>query len=328
MVEVANLPKLPEDVVFGITPQMLRIRRQLDKLANSGMPLLITGASGTGKEVLSRLIHSYSACRRGLFLKVHCPAIAGTRLGRELFANPPESRGKRRRVSATLFLDEIGELDSEQQAELLQALSSDVPCCRGGREDVAFRLVSASSLDLAREVEAGQFDPALYRCVSALMIRLPTLAERRADIPMLIDFFLDCFARSYGGHPRPFSQEMMRTLECYRWPGNIREMENLVKLYVICGSEEKVQEALQPPARRAEWRRADLAGTMRAPVDGGSRRREIEVIIQALYENRWDLRAAARELDMTYRGLLSRVKSAGLGERQARTSGREGSGRK
>ena len=209
--------------------------------------MLITGASGTGKEVLSRLMHARSAWRRGPFLKIHCPAIAGTRLEGELFSSPPESKRKRknRRAGATLFLDEIGELEAGQQARLLQALSTDLLFRMDSRETVGFRLVSASSLDLAWQVESGRFDRELYHRVSALTMCLPTLAERSVDIPMLVDFFLDCFAHGYGLCSRPFSQQMMRTLESYHWPGNIREMENLVKRYVICGSEEAVQAVFQ-----------------------------------------------------------------------------------
>lgn len=328
MVEFAIPLKLPEEVVFGSTSQMLRIRRQLDKLANLEMPLLITGARGTGKEVLSRLVHSHSAWRRGPFLKVHCPAIAGTRLENELFANPPESKGKRKSVHATLFLDEIGELEPGQQTKLLQALSNSTPCRMNSSEGIRFRLVSASSLDLAWQVEIGQFDPALYRHVSTFMMHLPTLAERRADIPVLIDFFLDCFARSYDCRPQPFSQGMMRTLESYHWPGNIREMENLVKRYVICGSEKEMRAALQPFAKPAEWQRACPAAAMRTEACEVSQRREIEVIIQVLYESRWNLREAAHQLDMSYRGLLSRLRSAGMAARPARISGREGSGKR
>jgi two-component system response regulator AtoC len=299
MAEFSVPPNLPEEVVFGRTPQMQRIRKQLDRLANSEMPLLITGASGTGKEVLSRLMHARSTWRRGPFLKINCPAIAGTRLEGELFSSSPESMRKRknRRAGATLFLDEIGELDAGQQARLLQALSTDLLCRMDSNETFGFRLVSASSLDLAWQVETGRFDRALYHRVSALTMCLPTLAERSVDIPMLVDFFLYCFARGYGRCSPPFSQQMMRTLESYHWPGNIREMENLVKRYVICGSEEAVQSAFQAPAKRAEWQRNQPAAVMPAPIS-----------------------EAARQL--SDRGLSGRAKIIAQKSRPARTSGR------
>src|ERR1044071_4196412 len=247
----------PETVVFGRSDAMQALRDRLTKVAGANVPVLIHGESGTGKDIIARLVHALSPWKTGPFVKVNCPAIPGTLLESELFgyergAFTGAYGSKPGRVEmahrGSLFLDEISELDMSLQSKLLQLLQDGQFCRIGAQADkkVEVRIVCATNRRLEDEIENGTFRQDLFYRINVVNLHMPPLRERRGDIPVLVTFFLDYYNRKYNCKARPLSPELMEVLQKYHWPGNIRELENLMKRYVILGTEEVISSDLQP----------------------------------------------------------------------------------
>src|SRR5205085_1749521 len=241
----------PDSVVFGRSPAMLAVQQRLQKVAGANIPILITGESGTGKEIITRMVHQLSPWGDGPFVKVNCPAIPGTLIESELFgyergAFTGAYGAKAGRVEqanrGTLFLDEIGELDLDLQAKLLQVLQDGQFCRIGAQEDkrLEARVVCATNRILEDEVAAGTFRQDLFYRINVVNITLPPLRERRADIPDLVAYFIEVYNIAYNRNAGPLSIELLHRLQAHSWPGNIRELENLIKRYVILGSAEVI----------------------------------------------------------------------------------------
>src|SRR5690242_18991316 len=237
----------PESVVFGRTEAMRALRERLQKLAGANVPVLIQGESGTGKDIIARMIHGLSPWRTGPFVKVNCPAIPGTLLESELFGYEKGAftgayGSKPGRVEmahrGTLFLDEISELDSALQSKLLQLLQDGQFCGIGAQEDkkVEVRVVCATNRQLEEEIESGSFRQDLYYRINVVNLRMPPLRERRGDIEGLISYFLQYYNQKYNCRARALSSDLVSILQKYHWPGNILELEYLMKRYVILGS--------------------------------------------------------------------------------------------
>src|SRR6267154_5060000 len=255
---VQSLGEFPPDVVvFGQSDTMQALRTRLDRVAAANVPVLIQGESGTGKDIIARMIHSLSPWKSGPFVKVNCPAIPGTLLESELFGYEKGAftgayGSKPGRVElahrGTLFLDEISELDLGLQSKLLQLLQDGQFCRIGAQEDkkVEVRVVCATNRRLEHEIGAGTFRQALFYRINVVNLYLPPLRERRADLEALVDYFLEHYNQKFNCRAKPFSSEMMATLKSYHFPGNIRELENMMKRYVILGSEEAITGDLVP----------------------------------------------------------------------------------
>src|ERR1700745_830486 len=256
----------PESIVFGNSDAMTALRSRLDKVAAANVPVLIHGESGTGKDIIARMIHGRSPWRTGPYVKVNCPAIPGTLLESELFGYEKGAftgayGTKPGRVElahrGTLFLDEISELDLALQSKLLQLLQDGQFCRIGAQEDkrVEVRVVCATNRQLDVEIESGTFRQDLFYRINVVNLHMPALRERRADIEDLVSFFLDYYNRKYNCRAKALSSELMAVLQKYHWPGNIRELENQIKRYVILGSEEAISSDLvthQPDYFNAE----------------------------------------------------------------------------
>src|SRR5947209_17631700 len=199
----------PENIIFGHSELMQAVRSQLAKVAAANVPVLIHGESGTGKDIIARLIHGLSPWKSGPLVKVNCPAIPGTLLESELFgyekgAFTGAAGMKPGRVEmahrGTLFLDEIGELELSLQAKLLQLLQDGQFCRIGAQEDkkVEVRVVCATNRDLEEEVAEGSFRQDLYYRINVVSIELPPLRDRQQDLPQLITYFIDSFNAAYG----------------------------------------------------------------------------------------------------------------------------------
>src|SRR5712675_3334455 len=257
----------PDSVVFGSTEAMRALRERLAKIAGANVPVLIHGESGTGKDIIARMIHTASPWKTGPWVKVNCPAIPGTLLESELFGYEKGAFTgaygmKPGRVEmahrGTLFLDEISELDLALQSKLLQLLQDGQFCRIGAQEDkkVEVRVVCATNRKLEQEIENGTFRSDLFYRINVVNLHLPPLRERAADIPELVNYFLEYHNHKYNCRAKPLSGELMATLKEYRWPGNIRELENLVKRYVILGNEEVIASDLV--AHQQEFPTLDL----------------------------------------------------------------------
>src|SRR5436309_1327917 len=245
----------PEAVIFGHSEIMQALRQRLDKVASANVPVLIQGESGTGKDIIARMIHGLSPWRNGPFVKVNCPAIPGTLLESELFgyergAFTGAYGSKPGRVElahrGSLFLDEISELDLALQSKLLQLLQDGQFCRIGAQEDkkVEVRIVCATNRHLEQEIESGTFRQDLFYRINVVNLHLPPLRERRGDIQDLATYFLEYYNRKYNCRARALSSDLMSALQKYHWPGNIRELENLIKRYVILGNEEVISSDL------------------------------------------------------------------------------------
>src|SRR6202163_2616416 len=216
----------PESVVFGQSEVMRSVRERLVKVASANVPVLIQGESGTGKDIIARMVHQLSPWRTGPYVKVNCPAIPGTLLESELFGYEKGAftgafGTKPGRVElahrGTLFLDEISELDSSLQSKLLQLLQDGQFCRIGAQEDkkVEVRVVCATNRKLEHEIEAGTFRQDLFYRINVVNLYLPPLRERRADLEALVDYFLDHYNQKFNCRAKPFSSEMMATLKGY-----------------------------------------------------------------------------------------------------------------
>ncbi len=320
----------PEAIVFGSTAAMRAVRERLAKLASANVPVLIQGESGTGKDIVARMIHAASPWRSGPWVKVNCPAIPGTLLESELFGYEKGAftgayGTKPGRVEmahrGTLFLDEISELDMPLQSKLLQLLQDGQFCRIGAQEDkkVEVRVVCATNRKLEQEIENGTFRADLFYRINVVNLYLPPLRERAADIPELVAYFLEYHNRKYNCRARMLSSEMMTVLSKYHWPGNIRELENLIKRYVILGNEEVISTDLAP--RSPDFFNAEI------PIDGqislkkltrqAVRELERKVILKVLQNHHWNRKRAAKALSISYRALLYKIRDAGLPSNRA-----------
>lgn len=327
---IGDLP--PEAVIFGHSQAMQEVRQKVEKIAGANIPVLIQGESGTGKEIVAKLIHCRSPWKDGPFVKVNCPAIPATLLESELFGYEKGAftgayGSKPGRVElahrGTLFLDEIAELDSALQAKLLQLLQDGQFCRIGAQEDkrVEVRVVCATNRQLEQEVVTGTFRQDLFYRINVLNMELPPLRERIGDIPELADYFLEYYKEKYNRQARPLSTHLIELLQKYRWPGNIRELQNLINRYVILGSEETISVDLL--SRDQNHFNPEI------PTDGAIALKKVtrqavqelerKIILKVLQANHWNRKKAARMLNISYRALLYKIRQAGLPPKRARS---------
>src|ERR1043165_2137743 len=321
----------PENIVFGRSDAMRSVRDRLTKVAGANVPVLIQGESGTGKDIIARMIHGLSPWKTGPFVKVNCPAIPGTLLESELFGYEKGAFTgaygvKPGRVEmahrGTLFLDEISELDMSLQSKLLQLLQDGQFCRIGAQADkrVEVRVVCATNRRLEEEIENGTFRQDLFYRINVVNLHMPPLRERRNDIAGLVSYFLDYYNRKYNCKARPLSPELMDVLQKYHWPGNIRELENLMKRYVILGTEEVISSDLQPRDPDLFSPEINLDGpiSLKKLTRQATRALERKIILKVLHNHHWNRKQAARTLNISYRALLYKIRDAGLPPNRAR----------
>ena len=322
---------LPDALVFGQSEVMRGVRQKVDRVSGANVPVLIRGESGTGKEVIARLIHARSPWGTGPFVKVNCPAIPGTLVESELFgyqqgaftgANGTKPGRVEMAKHGTLFLDEIAELEPGLQAKLLQLLQDGQFCPIGGQEEkqIDARVVCATNRNLEEEIRKGNFRQDLFYRINVVSIQMPTLRERAADIPMMCDALRQMYSERFDRVSRPFSARKLEMLQRYHWPGNIRELENLIKRYVILGSEDVIN--LEAPETKEVVRDSEVPNSNMLSLKKVTREamRELEgkIIVKALQAHNWNRRRAASALEISYRALLYKLKEAGLPTRRGR----------
>jgi two-component system response regulator AtoC len=309
----------PESVIFGRSEVMAEIRQNLRNVADAEIPVLIEGESGTGKEIIAKLIHRRSPLQSGPFVKVNCPAIPGTLIESELFGYEKGAftgayGSKPGRVElaegGTLFLDEIAELDFALQAKLLQLLQDGQFFAIGGRAEkqVRVRVLCATNQPLENAIEAGTFRQDLFYRVNVVSFHLPPLRERREDIVGIVEYFLQFYGEQLRRQVTPLSGKALRMLETYLWPGNIRELENLVKRYVVLDSEDMIIRDLQQREKTNPV--LSVLAKPSSSLKEAVRDLENKLILNALEANQWNRKLAARALKISYRQLLYKVKEA------------------
>lgn len=324
-----NLLIPPDHVVFGRSEEMRTVRQKLEKVASANIPVLIQGESGTGKEIIAKFIHSHSPWEAGPFVKVNCPAIPGTLVESELFgyekgaftgANGTKPGRVELAQNGTLFLDEIAELEPGLQAKLLQLLQDGQFCPVGGQEDkqVEVRVICATNRDLEKEIAEGAFRQDLYYRINVVNIQLPSLRQRAADIPLISDFLRQVYSEKFNRPTRPLSSRRLEIMQQYHWPGNIRELENLVKRYVILGSEDAISLELAGDNGRSLIPDIPINGSISLKKVTRQAMREFEsrIILKILQTHNWNRKRAASALNISYRALLYKLKEAGVPSRK------------
>lgn len=233
--------------IIGETDGIIKIKEMIEKVAPSDARVLITGGNGTGKELVARSLHDFSNRRKMPFVEVNCAAIPGELIESELFGHEKgaftsavkDKKGKFELASGgTLFLDEIGDMSLSAQAKVLRALQENVIQRVGAERDIKVdaRVVAATNKDLRKEIEAGRFREDLYHRLAVILIHVPSLNDRREDIPLLAEHFLTLVCTEHGIPRKQFTEGSLEALKQTNWTGNIRELRNIVeRLVILCG---------------------------------------------------------------------------------------------
>src|SRR5438309_3459419 len=323
-------------LMYGASAAMEEVRNTIEQVADTTATVLIRGESGTGKEVTARMLYSQSSRRDRTFVKVNCAAIPNELLESELFGYESgaftgavrQKLGKFEQANyGTIFLDEISEMHPALQAKLLHVLQDGTFSRLGGKREISVdvRVVAATDKHIEQAVRDGQFREDLFYRLNVITIFIPPLRERREEIPVLLTYFHSKYSEVYGKTPPPFSDAAVEKMMSYAWPGNIRELENLVKRFVIVGNEAQiVRELSNPRALRLEAVSASapvavpVANKAQHSEDGPSlleigrraaNQAEYEAIERVLLQTRWNRRQAAKILKVSYKALLNKLKA-------------------
>jgi two-component system, NtrC family, response regulator AtoC len=321
LIDIHALP--PDEIVFGRSAQMATVKSKIQMAATTDVPVLLQGESGTGKEIVARLLHLRSARARFSWVKVMCPAIPNSLIESELFgyekgAFTGATTTKRGRVElahgGTLFLDEIGSLELSVQAKLLQLLQDGTFMRVGGQETrgINTRIISSANVDLKSRTEDGSFRlDFLYR-LNAVTIDLPPLRKRIEDLPILVKYFLELYSQALHRTPRPLSTETIGLMQRFLWPGNIRQLENLIRSYTVIGSEDVLAAELVAPPGRDQIIEVDLAKpvSLKQITKQATAKLEREIISKVLEANGGSRRKTAKWLNISYRSLLYKLGEA------------------
>jgi DNA-binding NtrC family response regulator len=314
--------------MIGTAPAMERLHREIERVAPTKAGVLITGPSGTGKELVSRAIHRLSPRASDPFVKVNCAAIPRELIESELFGHEKgaftgaESRKRgvfEQAHGATLFLDEIGDMDLAAQAKVLRVLQSG-EVSRVGSEQVLFvdvRILAATNKDLTKAVREGQFREDLYFRLNVFPIACPGLDDRKDDIPALVNAFMHAFCEENGMRPKPIAPAVYAALIARTWPGHVRELKNVVERAVILSGDEVTIADLPEDPHVDPF--AD-GGSMVPPPFGGDdgeglslrevrSRAERRYIIQTLVRHDWNVSRAAVDLGVERTNLHKKIRA-------------------
>jgi two-component system response regulator AtoC len=311
--------------MLGVSRAMRDIFKQIGRLAATDATLLITGESGTGKELVARAVHSHSARAPRPFIAINCGALPENLIEAELFGHEKGAftgadRQKKGRFelahTGTLFLDEVGELTPGAQVKLLRALQERRFERVGGTETVAVdvRVITATNQDLKKEVEEKRFREDLYYRLSVIEIRLPPLRARLADVPQLAEHFLESAVARHALSPKVLSDEAMRALLAYNFPGNVRELENMIERAVVTAGVDVLSsshlfgEAVHAQTNEAQANQSFLD----LPFKDAVAALERELIRRALEAVDGNRAEAARRLGINRRLLYSKLEEHGI----------------
>lgn len=324
------------DNIVGDSEEIRRVLSLVERVADSDSTVLVTGESGTGKELIAKAIHYNSPRAAKAFVPINCGAIPGELLESELFGHVKgaftgaiANRVGRFDLAAggTLFLDEIGELPLNLQVKLLRVLQERrfEPVGSAKTHEADVRIIAATNVDLAKAVTKGQFREDLFYRLNVIPIAIPSLKERRSDIPLLLHHFVQHFNQTKNRQLTGFSPEALETLYNYSWPGNIRELENLVERLAILKGTGTVNvtdlpEHYQITISHVEMRAATASANNDSPAlpDGGMDFNsavdayENLLILQALEKTGWNRNQAAALLKLNRTTLVEKIKKKGL----------------
>jgi two-component system response regulator AtoC len=332
-VEVGEVTR-EEGIFIYACDQMHRIKEILDQIANTDVTVLIQGESGVGKEVVARSIHLNSFRREKPFVKVNCAALPPELLESELFGYEKgaftgayrQKPGKFELANGgTIFLDEISEMSLSLQGKLLQVLQDREFSRLGGKKDIRVdvRVLIATNKNIEEGVKNGRFREDLYYRLNVVNITIPPLRERKEEIPIFVEYFLDKFSKKYQKKVNPLSDKMMKAFLRHRWLGNVRELENVIQRFVVLGNEKAIIEELAPvtqkdsiPEKKKKTAQTKKAWPSLKDINRKAiKKAEAEVILKALEVTNWNRKKAAHILNISYKALLYKIKETGLNKR-------------
>jgi two-component system, NtrC family, response regulator AtoC len=294
-------------IVGGISPAIRALQLVIADLAATETPLLIQGESGSGKKTTASVIHNLSRRRHEAFTVVNCATVEDSFFQANGHGDVPVATALQR--PGTVLLHNVSELSSAEQASLLDALAA-----QSGRATV--RLMSTSSDSLDQAVRSGSFMDELYYRISGVHVRVPPLRNRKEDIPILVQWFLQKHARAGKAQPPAISPNGLRYMVEYSWPGNITQLDELVRSIVVSGDEEAAlaELAVDSPAHETGL----SAGlSLKECSRSASQQAERKLILQALMRTHWNKKRAAQELQISYKALLYKLKKIGTNENGA-----------
>ncbi len=313
-------------IVLGKSPQARQLIREISKVANSDATVLLRGDSGTGKSLVAEVIHSHSQRQEKPFVTVNCAAIPETLLESELFGHEKgaftgairEKIGKFELANTgTIFLDEIGDLTLELQVKILRVLQGREFERVGGLKTIRVdvRVIAATNRPLEKAIHEKRFREDLFYRLNVLPIYIPPLRERKEDIPLLIDYFFEFYCRKYNKKLEPFSPEVLEGLFNYDWPGNIRELQNVIERAIVLGR--------KPQISPIDFAISASPSFSKVAVDEGFssiRQLEHRTLLKALQQTHGNISKAARLLGIGRDTVYRRLKKYKIGLKQERNS--------
>lgn len=329
------------DNFVGDSDQMLKVQGIIDQVADSELTVLIRGESGTGKEIVARLLHQMSNRKNKPFVKVNCAAIPRDLLEAELFgyekgAFTGAHKTKQGRFESankgTIFLDEIGDMPLELQSKLLQVLEQQEFVRVGGINNihVDVRIICATNKNLEEAIQNQQFRDDLFYRLNEITLPLPSLQERIEDIPLLVNFFIEKYNTQYNKKLSQISSGMMERLKLFRWPGNVRQLENMIKQVVVRENENIIEDLIRNSEQHTTTRKS-MTKTESITTNESSQKssgsdsyslksfigqkvaiEEKKLISEVLTKTNWNRRKAAEILEISYRSLLYKIKDYNL----------------
>jgi two-component system response regulator AtoC len=354
-----DIEQVSDDAFFvGASPVMRKLRAQAELLAQANVPVLILGESGSGKDTAARLIHKLSIRSGFKFLKVNCAALPGDLLETELFGyERSDSTGSVRSKpgklelceKGTILLDEIAEMPTSVQSKLLQVLQNKqfFRPGSGATVEVDVRILAATSANIERALSEKKLREDVYYRLSAFTVQAPPLRQRKDELPLLLRHFMHHLAKHYGLPPRTFSPSVLDACHAYSWPGNLRELEEFVKRYLMMGDKELafgMPKSEHGPgngyaAHRSEPTRATLdvgengdrpsgLNSLKSLVQSVKWEAERNAIATALEKTAWNRKAAARLLKVSYRTLLYKIEQYHMSSSETHPSVFPGNGTK
>jgi two-component system response regulator AtoC len=309
--------------ILSTNPKVLKLKEIAKHVADTDVPVLITGESGVGKEVLARYIHGNSSRRDKPFVKVNCAALPNELLESELFGYERgaftgalnDKPGKFELADkGTLLLDEIGEMTPHLQAKLLHVLQDSEYTRLGGKRMIRVdaRVLASTNINLEENVANGKFREDLYFRLNVIRVDIPPLRERREDIPVLCNYFLCRYRDRYKSAVEEISPALMDAFLRYDWPGNVRQLENAVKRYLILPdmnmNVSELKEQTQPSAAPVTVKPKEDNMSLKDVGTRAAEQAEKELVLRVLEETSWNRKQAARRLNICYKALLNKLK--------------------
>jgi two-component system response regulator AtoC len=319
--------RLQQELALWQSPQMREVREIIRQAARADVTVLICGETGTGKDLVARAVHEFGVRRAGPFVKVNCAAVPRELLESELFGHERGAftgahqlkLGKFESADhGTIFLDEIGDLHPALQGKLLHVLQDGQFSRVGGRATIKVdvRVLAATNQNLEQAVAAGRFRDDLYYRLNVVQIVVPALRERPEEIPLLAQYFVERYAKLFQHAGFTLPAETVQRLMRYRYPGNVRELENIIKRMIVLGDSLLARSPWPGELANGKHETAPPPANIQISLKNISRKAalaaERQAILDALEQTRWNRMRAAKLLNISYRALLYKIKDAGL----------------